>query len=156
VLLLFSDPGCGPCTALLPEVGWWQRAYAGKLTLALISRGTAEVNRTKASEHGIKQVLLQQDREVAQAYQAHGTPSAVLIRADGTIGSPLALGADAIRALIGQAIGLPVLHSIPQAAGTGNKLPLAAGRNGNGQVPGHSMACKTGEVAPVFILPDLR
>jgi peroxiredoxin len=139
-------------------VGRWQRAYAGKLTIALISRGTPEVNRTKASEHGIRQVLLQQDREVATSYQAIGTPSAVLIRADGTIGSPLAQGADAIRALVGQAIGLPALHSIPQAAHTGNTLPLATGRNGNGngKVLGHSTARKIGEVAPVFSLPDLR
>ena len=25
VLLIFVDPGCGPCTALLPEIGRWQR-----------------------------------------------------------------------------------------------------------------------------------
>ena len=24
VLLLFTDPGCGPCTAMLPEIGRWQ------------------------------------------------------------------------------------------------------------------------------------
>jgi peroxiredoxin len=84
VLLLFSDPACGPCTALLPEVGRWQRNYAGKLTLAVISRGTAEANHSKVSEHGITQVLLQQDREVAQSYLAYGTPSAVLVRPDGT------------------------------------------------------------------------
>src|SRR5260370_2268013 len=35
-----------------------------------------------------------------KAYQASGTPSGVLIRPDGTIGSRLAQGADAIRALI--------------------------------------------------------
>ncbi len=40
MVLLFSDPGCGPCTALMPEVGRWQREYMGKLTLAVISRGT--------------------------------------------------------------------------------------------------------------------
>jgi peroxiredoxin len=93
----------------LPEVGNWQREYAGKLSLALISRGGVEANRTKASEHGVTQVLLQQDREVATSYQAYGTPSAVLIRPDGSIGSPLAQGAKAIRALVAQAIGLPDL-----------------------------------------------
>jgi peroxiredoxin len=112
VLLIFSDPGCGPCNALLPEVGRWQREYADRVTLALISRGSIEANRTKASEHGITRILLQQDRETATVYQAYGTPSAVLVRADGTIGSPLAQGAEAIRALVAQAIGLPVLRSV--------------------------------------------
>src|SRR5712692_9836306 len=100
VVLIFSDPGCGPCTALLPEVGRWQRDYAGKLTVTLISRGSVEANRAKTSEHGISQVLLQHEREIAEAYQDQGTPGAVLVRPDGTIGSPLALGADAIRALV--------------------------------------------------------
>jgi hypothetical protein len=56
----------------------------------------------------VTQVLLQRDREVAQAYQIQGTPSAVLVRPDGTIGSPLAQDADAIRALVAGAVGLPV------------------------------------------------
>ena len=72
VLLIFSDPGCGPCTALLPDIGRWQREYAPTFTVALISRGTPETNRTKVAVHGVTHVLLQQDRELAQAYQANG------------------------------------------------------------------------------------
>ena len=90
VIVIFSDPGCGPCNALLPEVGRWQRDYASKVVVALISRGTAEANRPKASENGLRHVLLQHDREVAASYQADGTPSAVLVLPDGRIGSPLA------------------------------------------------------------------
>jgi peroxiredoxin len=124
------------------------------VTLALISRGSAEANRSKASEHGIAQVLLQQDREIATAYQAYGTPSAVLIRPDGTIGSTLAQGAEAIRALVAQTVGLPVLHSLPSTAPTnGNRLPLA--NNGHGQIASRSPALKLGESAPTFSLPDL-
>ena len=37
-------------------------------------------------------VLLQKDREVSLSYGVAGTPSAVLLRADGTIASPLAQG----------------------------------------------------------------
>jgi len=158
VLLLFSDPGCGPCSALLPEVGRWQRDYAGKLTVALISRGSVEANRAKVSEHGVSRVLLQQEREVAEAYRGRGTPGAVLVRPDGMIGSPLALGADAIRALVAGAVGLPVLQSLPTPA-----LP-----NGNGHANGHgngtlpvvksgvlAAATKLGTPAPTFSLPDL-
>jgi peroxiredoxin len=116
VVLIFSEPGCGPCTALLPEIGRWQREYAVKVVVALISRGTVEANRPKLTEYGLTHVLLQKDREVAQAYQAHGTPSAVLVRQDGTIGSPLAQGAEAIRALIATALNPSVPTLLPMAA----------------------------------------
>jgi peroxiredoxin len=98
VVLLFSDPGCGPCNALLPDVGRWQREHAAKVVVALISRGTVEANRPKASEYGLTHVLLQKDREIAQAYQAYGTPSAVLIRQGGTIGSSLSARRSFMRA----------------------------------------------------------
>jgi peroxiredoxin len=146
VVLLFSDPGCGPCNALLPEIGGWQCEYASKVVVALISRGTVEANRSKVTEHGLRHVLLQQDREVATAYQAYGTPSAVLVRRDGTIGSPLAQGADAIRTLMASFVNLPV-------PGT---LPMAAAQNGNGHgAPRPAAGPKIGEPAPDFSLPDL-
>lgn len=151
VVLLFTDPGCGPCSALLPEVGRWQREYAGKLTLALISRGTVEANRRKIAEHGVTRVLLQRDREVAQDYQANGTPSAVIVRSNGTIGSPLAQGADAIRALVAGAIGLPMLGTLPAAAINGNGM-----RGGNVLAAAQlSIGAKVGEPAPTLTLPDL-
>src|SRR5918911_1683168 len=78
VVLVFLDPDCGPCNALLPEVGRWQREQAGQLTLAVISRGTPEANLRKSAEHGISRVLLQQDREAAERDEAYGTPSAVV------------------------------------------------------------------------------
>src|SRR6266536_298612 len=145
VVLIFSDPGCGPCTALLPEIGRWQREHANKLVVVLISRGTVEANRPKVTEYGLTHMLLQQDREVAQAYQASGTPSAVLIRPHGTIGSPLAQGADAIRALIDQALN-------PIGPDT---LPMAAQGNGHRAAPRPPAGPKVGEVAPDFSLPDL-
>src|SRR5205823_12304223 len=100
LVLLLTDLAGGPCTALLPEIGQWQRDHPAKMRVALLSRGTVEANRAKVTEPGVTQVLLQKDREVADAYQAYGTPSAVLVRQDGTIGSPVAQGADAIRALV--------------------------------------------------------
>jgi thiol-disulfide isomerase/thioredoxin len=100
VLLLFMDPGCNPCNAMLPEVGEWQREHAGGMTIAIVSRGSVEENRAKSTEHGIVNVLLQRDREVAEAYQMPGTPTAILIDPDGTISSPLAFGQDEIEALV--------------------------------------------------------
>src|SRR5216684_2235261 len=149
IVLVFSDPGCGPCTALLPEVGRWQRDYASKLILVLISRGTPEDNRAKTAESGITQVLLQQDREVAESYQVAGTPSAVLIRTDGTIATPLAEGADNIRGLVAGAIGLPVLRSLPISAA------LQGNGNGGATLSAQPSGPKVGERAPEFTLPDL-
>lgn len=144
IVLLFSDPGCGPCNALLPEIGQWQREHAGKLVVALISRGTVEANRSKVSEHGLRHVLLQHDREVAEAYHASGTPSAVLIRRDGTIGSALAQGAEPIRQLVTRVVSTPSLQT----------LPMAIPANGNGHAAAPAVA-KVGEAAPDFRLPDL-
>lgn len=104
LLLLFTNPNCGPCQALLPEVGLWHRDHSAKLTVMLVSEGTAADNRVKIAEQGLSRVLLQQKREVAEIYQAWGTPSAVVIRPDGVIASPLAQGADAIRALVAQSV----------------------------------------------------
>jgi len=162
ILLIFSDPGCGPCNALLPEIGRWQRDYASKLSLALVSRSTREANHAKANGHGITHVLLQQDREVAGAYQAQGTPCAVLIRPDGTIGSPLVCGAEPIRALAAQAVGLPVLKSLPAAAVHENDsaLPMAAVPNGSSPsaavAAGQPARAQVGDLAPAFTLPNLN
>jgi thioredoxin-related protein len=99
LLLVFADPGCGPCNALLPEVARWQREQSSILNIVLVSSGDIEVNREKAREYGLTQVLLQKEREVATAFRYAGTPSAVLIGADGLIASPVVAGADALRGL---------------------------------------------------------
>src|SRR6266702_3579143 len=160
LLLIFSDPACGPCNAFLPEIARWQRDYTDKLTLALISRGTPEANRDKASGHALTHVLLQQDREVAEAYRAQGTPCAVLIHPDGTINSPLTCGAELIRALTAQVMGLPVLKSPPVAAANNNSnvLPIAAVAAGNGAAtaPNPPARSRIGEPAPAFTLPNLH
>jgi peroxiredoxin/uncharacterized membrane protein YphA (DoxX/SURF4 family) len=103
-LLLFSDPNCGPCNTLMPTAALWQRQYASTLRIVVISSGSLETNRIRQQEYGLTDVLLQKDREVAELYQAYGTPSAVLVRSDGTIGSALAPGAEAISALVTSAI----------------------------------------------------
>ena len=79
VLLLFGDPSCDPCTALLPQISEWQHRHADRLSVVLMSAGTREENVRKFAAHGIGEVLVQERREVAETYQSTGTPSAVLI-----------------------------------------------------------------------------
>jgi peroxiredoxin len=146
VVLIFVDPGCGPCSALLPDLGRWQREHAGQLTVAVISRGTADENRALCTEHGLTRVLLQHDREVAEAYQAYATPSAVLIRPDGTVGSPLAQGPDECRALVCDVLNRPKFSTLPMLDGTsGHELASAPA----------FVPLKLGEPAPPIQLPDL-
>jgi peroxiredoxin len=133
VLLVFMDPNCGPCTALVPSLARWQEQHRETMTLVLVSRGTPDENRAKVAGHDGLLVLLQTDREVAEAYQAHGTPGAVVVRPDGTIGSPVAMGAEAILHLLGRTAAMPTSD--------GDEL---------GQV-----AAQLGSPAPAFSLPDL-
>ncbi|MCC6792255.1 MAG: redoxin domain-containing protein [Thermomicrobiales bacterium] len=147
VMLIFSDPTCGPCNALLPDVGKWQREHASRLTVALVSRGTAEANRAKISEHGLSHVLLQKDREVSNAYKAHGTPTAVIVNADGTIGSAVSGGAEAIRTLLSKTTGTLPLAAVPTA-------PRQPSNGGNGAAP-RPAAASVGSAAPAVSLPDL-
>jgi peroxiredoxin/uncharacterized membrane protein YphA (DoxX/SURF4 family) len=115
VMLMFTDPSCEPCTELLPDVGRWQQQYAGKLTIALVGRGSVEENSAEASEHGVENVLLQEDWEVADAYEVDATPGAVVVSPEGIISSPVAQGPDEVEALLAQAVGeraqLPLVHS---------------------------------------------
>lgn len=146
VVLIFTDPACGPCNALLPDIGDWQRRYARRLTIALVSRAGAETNRAKAQEHGLENVLLQGDREVSALYEAHGTPSAVVVSADGRIASSLSTGAAAITALV------------ETWAGGGSKVvrPSANGAaNGHHSAPVTSAGLAIGSQAPDVTLEDL-
>jgi peroxiredoxin/uncharacterized membrane protein YphA (DoxX/SURF4 family) len=162
VMLLFTDPNCGPCTALLPEVRRWQRDYAQKLTISLISRGTLEENRAKSTEQGLRGVLLQEEWEVSGAYQVPSTPSAVLVQPEGTIGSPVSGGAEAIRSLLSYAVGeraqLPMQPQQPQAQG--QPCPNCGGKvhpNGHAAAqPAERTGPKVGEPAPEVRLPDLK
>ena len=118
-LLVFVDPGCGPCTALLPEVAQWQRDHTDRLTVVAVSRGDAAANRAEATEHELTHLLLQRDREIADAYRADGTPAAVLVGADGRIASPVRGGAAGVRELL----GIALRPAPPPAAGPGDPVP---------------------------------
>jgi peroxiredoxin/uncharacterized membrane protein YphA (DoxX/SURF4 family) len=148
VLLVFSDPGCGPCGALLPKVAEWQRQHGGSLTVALISRGSAAENRRRAAEHGLTHVLLQRDREVAQAYNVSGTPSAVLVGADGIVDGKPARGSAAIEARVAALVAPPPPKEQPKPVGSNGHAPATR--------PGWPAAPPPGSPAPAVSLPDLN
>jgi peroxiredoxin/uncharacterized membrane protein YphA (DoxX/SURF4 family) len=105
LLLIFTNPTCGPCVVLFEEVKDWQHSHSEHLTIALISFGTIKENFVNVARNRLGQVLLQQKREVAEKYGANLTPTAVLVNTSGRIASPLAAGADEIRALLTTVLG---------------------------------------------------
>lgn len=105
IVLIFTDPNCGPCNALLPDIAKWQRDLATRVIIAVVSRGSYEINRGKAVQYSLTNVLIQEE-DVFSLYDVNGTPGAVLVSPQGMIGSPLAMGRDAIEALV-QSINTP-------------------------------------------------
>jgi hypothetical protein len=100
VLLVFTDPDCGNCRSLVPDIAAWQAGHTERFTAALISRRPAVASAGVAAQYDLAHVGVQRDREVAVAYAYAGTPSAVVVSADGRIASRVAAGPDGVRALV--------------------------------------------------------
>ncbi|GAB4582272.1 MauE/DoxX family redox-associated membrane protein [Nocardia sp. IFM 10818] len=105
LLLVFVHPGCEMCAALARELPRWQVRAARSLTIAVVGNGDVAEHAAWGREQGLGEipVLVQQGNEAALRYRVRGTPSGVLIDADGRVAAPVARGAMAIRDLIIQA-----------------------------------------------------
>jgi thiol-disulfide isomerase/thioredoxin len=123
LMLLFTDPNCGPCNALMPQISGWQREHADELTIAVMTRGSAEDNRSKVREHGVVSVWLDNELAVYNAYLGSGTPGAVLVDADGVIASSVAAGADAIARLVNEAVGAAMVPIVQVPSGAPDQAP---------------------------------
>jgi len=100
VLLVFSNPYCESCHALVPSLLRWSREFAGVLNIVVISRGPARDLLLKMKEFDASRILLQREFEIGEAYDCIATPTAVLVGADGLIRSELAVGREAIQQVI--------------------------------------------------------
>ena len=99
VLLVFSDPDCGPCDALAPRLEQLAKTVAD-LSVVMVSRGDPERNRTKVALHGLTfPVVIQEGWQLSRQYAKFATPIAYLIDAEGRIAAGVAMGVDAILAL---------------------------------------------------------
>ncbi len=96
-LVLFWNPGCGFCQRMRDDLKAWEaNEVPGKPRLHVVSTGDSEVNRAE----GFKSPLaLDPNFSVARSFGAGGTPSAVLVDAEGRIASEVAVGAQAVLAL---------------------------------------------------------
>lgn len=103
VLLVFSDPQCGPCDELAPHLARLHQEHANNgLAVVLVGRGNVEENRSKAEQHGFEFPVLIQDRKwkISKQYGMLATPAAFLIGKDGAIVKEAAVGTDAVLALV--------------------------------------------------------
>jgi len=128
LLLVFTEPECASCRALLPNVAAWQRDLGDRLTVVPISRGATAANRERASAAGLRMLLVQDDREVETAYGVDAMPSAVGITPTGFLASPMVAGTDAIRDLMEH-----VIAALQSQAGS-----VPGNGNGHGMTHGHS------------------
>jgi peroxiredoxin len=113
VLLVFSDPHCGPCDQLAPHLEQFHRRTAA-IQILMVSRGDLEANRTKMAEHGLTfPVGLQRQWEISREYGMFATPIAYLIDEEGVIAADVAVGVEPILALLSAA-----------AAGSNGKPPV--------------------------------
>jgi peroxiredoxin len=96
VLLIFSDPQCGPCDELAPRLEQLHRDRRD-LQVLMVSRRDSETNRQKAKKLGITfPVVLQNNWEVSLLYAMFATPMGYLIDERGTIAADVAVGVQPI------------------------------------------------------------
>src|SRR5262249_45094039 len=81
VLLVFSDPECGPCTELAPRL---QDLHLRRrdLQVVVVSRRGIDANRAKAAQLGLSfPIVVQQQWEISREYGMVATPIRLLHRA---------------------------------------------------------------------------
>jgi peroxiredoxin len=113
VLLVFSDPHCGPCEELAPRL---QEIHSQRsdLQVLVISRGEIEDNRAKAAGRELSfPIVLQQKWEVSLKYAMFATPIGYLIDEEGILLSDVAVGVEQILALADE----PTVVGVPASAG---------------------------------------
>jgi len=103
VLLVLSDPHCGPCNGLMPHLAKFHREHS-EIQLVMISRGDPKENRAKVKEHGVAfPVMLQQRWEISRLYAMFATPISYLIDEAGVIAHDVVVGVEPILALMAKA-----------------------------------------------------
>jgi peroxiredoxin len=102
VLLVFSDPHCGPCDELAPHLARLYRKHSRNgLAVLMVGRGDRDANRQKANQYKFDfPVALQQRWEISKQYGIFSTPVGFLIGPDGVIARDVARGKDAILTLL--------------------------------------------------------
>jgi hypothetical protein len=100
LVVVVTDPGCGACDPLLPEIGRLQRDPETPVPLVMISRGDHDANLAKAGEHGLEPVLIEEEFEVSRALGINGAPGAVRLDAEGRYVDKPSMGTERVGILL--------------------------------------------------------
>jgi len=102
LLLVFSDPQCGPCDQLAPHLERIHRERKD-VGVLVVSRREAEANQAKAAKLGLSfPIVLQKQWEISRLYGMFATPIGYLVNEQGVLLSDVAVGVDPILSLVGQ------------------------------------------------------
>jgi peroxiredoxin len=99
VLLVFSDPNCGPCDELAPRL---QALHLQRpdLQVLMVSRRDAGATRAKAAALGLSfPIVMQRQWEISKQYGMFATPIAYLIDEEGIVVHDVAVGVEPILTL---------------------------------------------------------
>jgi len=122
VLLVFSDPNCGPCDELAPRL---QEIHEERqdLQVLVVGRRDAEANRAKAAALGLSYpIALQRQWEISLLYAKFATPIGYLIDEQGILASDVAVGVGPILALAGDEGAESFAAELSRPANVGNAL----------------------------------
>jgi peroxiredoxin len=119
VVLVFSDPHCGPCSELAPcLVRAYGRRRAATTEIVIVSRGEIDENRQKAEAHGFQFPVVLQDRwKLSKQYGIFATPVAFVIGEDGRTDGDVAIGFEQIRNVLRKEFTESFLDRIIESAG---------------------------------------
>jgi peroxiredoxin len=115
VLLVFSDPECGPCDVLLADLARLEREHRlNGLAVVMVGRGEPDENRRKAEAFGVEfPVVLQPGWRLSKQYGIFATPVAFLIDEEGVIERDVARGPTEILQLAREALSAERRVPIP-------------------------------------------
>jgi peroxiredoxin len=161
VLLIFFNPNCGFCRQMAPDLAAVQGDGRPEQPIPIvITTGGLEANRQLVREHTIRyQVLLQQQMEIASAYQVTGTPMGYVLDEQGRIASPLAVGAQALLTLATASSTITIATidgGVPDALANGNGHKRYRGNRSLADSHIIRNGLPAGTPAPNFHLPRLE
>jgi len=112
LMLVFSDPKCGPCRALMPELDALNER-APDIEVLAISRGDIDAIAAEFAVAPVSfPVAMQKRWEISRRYARFATPIGYLIDESGMIASDVAVGPEPILILLASAQIFALMKSV--------------------------------------------